>query len=79
MQIGMTSHGDSEPRQLTRTGDYNTGSAFSPDGRYLAFLRGKGQTVCLIVINVETRKEYNVASDAHQYFRPVWRDMQLSK
>ena len=82
MQIGLTSLGASEPRQLTRAGDVNTGSAFSPDSQYLAFLRGKGQQgqpVCLIVMNIETGKEYVVANDIHQVFRPIWRETPVPK
>lgn len=73
MQIGLTSlDGSQNIRQLTRTGDLNTKPAFSPDGRYLAFVRGSQPNVNLIVVNVQTGEETLVAHDAASA-RPVWR------
>ncbi len=72
MQIGLTSLDGATIRQLTRTGDMNTRAAFSPDGRYLAFVRGSQPNVSLIVVNVQTGEETLVAHDAASA-RPVWR------
>ncbi|MFM9962832.1 MAG: TolB family protein [Planctomycetaceae bacterium] len=73
MQIGLTSlDGRKNIRQLTRSGDLNMKSAFSPDGRYLAFVRGSQPNIRLIVVNVQTGEETLVAHDAASA-RPVWR------
>ena len=72
MQIGLTSMEGKQIRQLTRTGDRNMKPAFSPDGRYLAFVRGSQPNVSLIVVNVQTGEETVVANDAASV-RPVWR------
>ena len=72
MQIGLTSLDGQQIRQLTRSGDLNTKPAFSPDGRYLAFVRGSQPNVSLIVVNVQTGEETLVANDAASA-RPVWR------
>ena len=72
MQLGLMSIDGSNIRQLTRTGDLNMKPAFSPDGRYLAFVRGSQPNVSLIVVNVQTGEETLVANDAASA-RPVWR------
>ncbi len=58
-------------RQLTRTGDMNTRAVFSPNSRYLAFVRGY-RPCRLVVLNVETDEETIVAEDTES-IRPVWR------
>ena len=72
MQIGLTSWDGKKIRQLTRTGDFNTRAAFSPDGKYLAFLRGLESPARLLIVNIETGQETLIATDA-QSSRPIWR------
>jgi Tol biopolymer transport system component len=74
-QIGLVSLDGGELRQLTHTADHNNKPLFSPDGRYLALLRGEGQIACLVIVNVETGEETIVANDASS-IRPVWRSAQ---
>ena len=71
-QIGLTSIDGTKTRQLTRTGNANNRPVFSPNGRYLAFVRGNQPSVSLVVVNVQTGEETIVAHDA-QSIRPVWR------
>lgn len=71
MQIGLTSMDGKEIRQLTRAGDFNTRSAFSPDGKHVAFTRGQQVPAHVIIVNVETGKETVISNDA-QTSRPVW-------
>ena len=78
MQIGLTSWDGKEIRQLTRTGDFNTRAAFSPDGKYLAFIRGLNSPAHLMIVNIETGKETLIATDA-QSSRPIWRTVAESK
>ncbi len=72
LQIGLTSLDGQQIRQLTRSGDLNMKPAFSPDGRYLAFVRGNSPSVSLVVIHIETGQETVVANNALSV-RPVWR------
>ncbi len=72
MQIGLTSMDGTETRQLTRNGDSNMKSAFSPDGRYLAFVRASQSNGSLVLVHIETGEEFILANDV-QSIRPVWR------
>ncbi len=71
MQIGLMSIDGSNLRQLTHTGDGNTRSTFSPDGRYIAFIRGLQSPACVVIVDVQTGEETVIANDA-QPVRPVW-------
>ncbi len=70
-QIGMVGSDETEIRKLTQTGQFNTHPAFSPDGRYLAFLRKNGNRNRLIICDLKDRKELTIAQDAADC-RPVW-------
>lgn len=72
-QIGIVSMDGSQVRQLTHTGDDNHMPVFSPDGGYIAFLRGKTPNINLIVVDVATGEETVVATDAKPERRPSWR------
>ena len=71
MQIGLMSIDGSNLRQLTRTGDGNTRATFSPDGRYIAFIRGLDSPACVVIVDPQTGAETIIANDA-QPIRPVW-------
>ena len=73
MQIGLTSMDGTDIRQLTRAGDFNTKPAFSPDGHFLAFVRGNDRSNArLVIVNMQTGEETILANDV-QLIRPVWR------
>jgi len=63
MQIGLMANDGSNLRQLTRSGDWSTRAVFSPDGRYLACVRGQ-RPWFIVVVSVETDEETIVAEDA---------------
>jgi WD40 repeat protein len=58
-------------RQLTTARELSRQPSFSPDGSYIAFLRG-ADPAALVVYAVDTGKETIVATDA-LHVRPVWR------
>jgi hypothetical protein len=64
MQIGLMSIDGSNLRQLTRTDDDYTRPTFSPDGRYLAFIRGLKSPSCVVIVEIQTGEETIIANDA---------------
>lgn len=79
-QIGLASWDGVNIQQLTSRGDMNTRSAFSPDGKYIAFLRAKptedaeeNTGACLVLVNVATGEETVLGNDAGRESRPTWR------
>ena len=60
-----------EVRQLTRAGDFNTFASFSPDGKYLAFIRGQPPDARVMIVNIETGQETLICNDAVPS-HPVW-------
>ena len=74
MQIGLLA-ADGTTRQLTHLGNHNTKLSFSPDGCYIAFIRGLRAPCVLVVKCLATGKETVLATDA-QWTRPVWRTVE---
>ena len=70
LQLGVVTK-DEEVYQWTETGTFNSWATFSPDGRFVAFIRGQESPCELIVKSVETGKESIVAKDCNPV-RPAW-------
>lgn len=76
MQIGLISIDGTNLRQLTSTGELNLMPCFSPDEKYIAFLRGIHSPRQVIVVDIETGREYLIAeSTCTMPVRPVWCDL----
>lgn len=71
LQIGLISMDGRTVRQLTHRGDFNTRAAYSPNGKYLAFTRGRPPEVRVILIEIETGHETVICNHALPW-RPVW-------
>lgn len=74
-EIGLVSKDGKRMRQLTTTGNLNGRSIFSPDGRYVAFLRSMTE---LCVVDTDSGEVREVAKGA-AYVRPVWRASRANK
>lgn len=73
LQLGILSTDGKQLHQVTRQADGNTLASFSPDGRWLAFLRaGEPQKWDLWIVDLETEEESPIARDVAKH-RPAWR------
>lgn len=71
-QIGLIRLDDKQVRQLTHSGKLNSMPAFSPDGRYIAYIQTRDDKKHdLRIVDLETDKETKIAEDV-ALARPAW-------
>gem|GEM_PF-713374 len=74
-EIAMITDEGKSPHQLTHNGLMNFNPVFSPDGRYVAYLRENSPDVELAIFDLETDREVVIANDS-SVCRPTWRRIQ---
>ncbi len=68
-EIWVVNADGSQPTRLT-SGHYDNYPAWSPDGQYIAFSRGRGNDAHLYLVNVQTHEVKQITKKPGQY--PCW-------
>jgi WD40 repeat protein len=75
-QLALVDKDGSNPRQITTHSTRSIRSAFSPDGKFIVFLRG--DPAALIVYDIDNAEELTAAADALPV-TPAWRSLTPDK